>query len=103
MRELSHFYGQLQGKFDSTPYVVVTAEHMVKDQKHDAATTWVEEATADSFKVCLRELQDFDGLHSKIYIVSRNNISDINSVAKKRTTMPTAVSGREYFSHALDK
>ena len=64
-----------QGKFTSPPQILVTAEHMVKDQKHDAATSWIEEVTPTSFKVCLRELQDFDGLHSKIYVVSRQRES----------------------------
>ena len=31
---------------------------------------WVEELTEDSFKICLREVKIFDGLHKGIAIVS---------------------------------
>ena len=35
---------------------------------------WVEELTEDSFKICLREVKIFDGLHRGITIVSRVKI-----------------------------
>ena len=35
---------------------------------------WVEELTEDSFKICLREVKIFDGLHKGITIVSRVKI-----------------------------
>ena len=35
---------------------------------------WVEELTEDSFKICLREVKIFDGLHKGITIVSRDKI-----------------------------
>jgi hypothetical protein len=49
--------------------VVVAAQHGVLGQKHDAATTWVEDVTNTSFRICLRELQDFDGLHRDVSVV----------------------------------
>ena len=58
-----------QGKFASTPTVLVTAEHMSADFKHDAASLWVENATSSSFYICLRELQNYDGLHEDIFVV----------------------------------
>ena len=47
----------------------MTAEHMNIDLKHDAATVWVEDVFTSSFRICLRELQDFDGLHENIRVV----------------------------------
>ena len=32
---------------------------------------WVEDLTEDSFKICLREVKIFDGLHKGITIVSK--------------------------------
>ncbi|CAH3159390.1 unnamed protein product, partial [Porites evermanni] len=56
------------GKFASSPTVLVTAEHMSADFKHDAASLWVENATSSSFYICLRELQNYDGLHEDIFV-----------------------------------
>ncbi|CAH3131419.1 unnamed protein product, partial [Porites lobata] len=57
-----------KGKFASTPAVLVTAEHISADFKHDAASLWVENATSSSFYICLRELQNYDGLHEDIFV-----------------------------------
>lgn len=61
----------LQGKFTERPYIVATAEHMSVDLKHDAATVWVEDISTSYFRICLRELQDFDGLHENIRVVRK--------------------------------
>ena len=53
----------------STPTVLVTAEHISADFKHDAASLWVENATSSSFYICLRELQNYDGVHEDIFVV----------------------------------
>ena len=53
----------------STPTVLVTAVHISADFKHDAASLWVENATSSSFYICLRELQNYDGLHEDIFVV----------------------------------
>ncbi|XP_078374649.1 uncharacterized protein LOC144658168 [Oculina patagonica] len=55
-------------KFTEPPSIIVTAEHMNTDLKHDAATVWVEDVSTSSFRICLRELQDFDGLHENIRV-----------------------------------
>lgn len=57
-----------QGKFDSSPTVLVTANHVSTSNKHDAASLWVENATSSSFLICLRELQNYDGLHEDIFV-----------------------------------
>lgn len=54
--------------FASTPYVLVTAEHAWPDQKHDAASVWVENIELNKFKVCSREMQNFDGQQKKISV-----------------------------------
>ena len=53
-----------------SPHVLVTAEHTVVGQKHDAATVWVEDVNRNTFKICSREMQNFDGLHEDIRLVS---------------------------------
>ncbi|XP_022806681.1 uncharacterized protein LOC111343760 isoform X1 [Stylophora pistillata] len=55
-------------KFKSTPVVLVTAEHLRTGIEYDAALIWTEDATKDSFKVCLREMQNFDGKHEDINV-----------------------------------
>ncbi|XP_067041439.1 uncharacterized protein [Acropora muricata] len=57
-----------QGKFSTTPTVLVTANHVSTSNKHDAASLWVENATSSSFLICLRELQNYDGLHEDIFV-----------------------------------
>ncbi|XP_020916653.2 uncharacterized protein LOC110254042 [Exaiptasia diaphana] len=52
--------------FPSVPHVFVTAHHNVLDNKHDAATVWVEEITTNDFIVCMREARTFDGRHKDI-------------------------------------
>ena len=64
-----HFFFH-QGKFVIAPVVLVTAEHHQAGLKRNAAIIWTEDVTRISFKVCLRELQNFDGAHKDIYVVS---------------------------------
>ena len=69
-----------QGKFKSAPTVLVSAEHEKRGVKHDASSVWVEDATTTSFKICIRELQNFDGAHQSIHIVSSLQLFMVNSV-----------------------
>ena len=48
----------------------MTAKHHRKGLKHDAASVWLEDVSAASFKICLRELQNFAGVHEEISVVS---------------------------------
>ncbi|KAK3740263.1 hypothetical protein QZH41_017827, partial [Actinostola sp. cb2023] len=57
-----------EGKFAGKPNIIAAAQHGVLGQKHDAATTWVEDVTNTTFRVCLRELQNFDGLHQNVKV-----------------------------------
>ena len=49
--------------------VLVTSEHLRTGKVYEAALIWIEDATKDSFKVCLREMQNFDGKHEDIHVV----------------------------------
>lgn len=60
----------LQGKFYSAPTVLVSAGHETRGVKHDASSVWVEDLMTTSFKICVRELQNFDGAHQGIHVVS---------------------------------
>ncbi|PFX13619.1 RNA-directed DNA polymerase from mobile element jockey [Stylophora pistillata] len=55
-------------KFKSIPTVFVTTDHERRGVKHDASTVWVEDLTTTSFKICVRELQNFDGAHESIHV-----------------------------------
>ncbi|KAL9962235.1 hypothetical protein ACROYT_G031317 [Oculina patagonica] len=55
-------------KFTEAPIVLVTSEHIRIGKEYDAALMWTEDVTKDSFKVCLRELQNFDGKHEDINV-----------------------------------
>ena len=48
----------------------VTAAHYRAGLKRDAASVWIEDVTQSSFKVCLRELQNYAGSHDDVYAVS---------------------------------
>ena len=52
------------------PTVLVSAEHERRGVKHDASSVWVEDLATTSFKICIRELQNFDGAHQNIHVVS---------------------------------
>ncbi|XP_067020360.1 uncharacterized protein [Acropora muricata] len=56
------------GKFKTAPTVLVSAEHEKRDIKHDASTIWIEDVSKTSFRICIRELQNFDGAHKGIHI-----------------------------------
>ena len=64
------FGAVFQGKFLFKPSVLVTAEHQRSGLKRDAASLWIEDATQSSFKICLRELQNYAGSHENISVVS---------------------------------
>ena len=49
--------------------VLVTSEHLKTGKEYDAALIWTEDVTKDSLKVCLREMQNFDGRHEDISVV----------------------------------
>jgi len=59
-----------QDKFAEAPVVLVTSEHLRTGKEYDAALIWTEDVTKDSFKACLREMQNFDGKHDDISVVS---------------------------------
>ena len=59
-----------QETYSNPPTVFVTAKHHGKGLKHDAASVWLEDVSAASFKICLRELQNFAGVHEEISVVS---------------------------------
>ena len=50
--------------------MLVSAEHERRGVKHDASSVWIEDVTTTSFKICIRELQNFDGAHQSIHVVS---------------------------------
>ena len=62
-------FQSLQNKFKETPIVLVTAEHLRTGKEYDASLIWTEDPNKDSFKVCLREMQNFDGKHEDIAVV----------------------------------
>jgi len=55
-------------KFGEAPVVLVTSEHLRTGKEYDAALIWTEDVTKDSFKACLREMQNFDGKHDDINV-----------------------------------
>ncbi|CAH3175995.1 unnamed protein product [Porites lobata] len=54
--------------FATPPIVLATPSHQFPKRPQDAMAVWVEELTEDSFKICLREVKIFDGLHKGITI-----------------------------------
>ncbi|XP_065840674.1 uncharacterized protein [Oscarella lobularis] len=54
--------------FSTVPHVLVSIEHGLNKLKHDAASIWLDSVSVDSFTVCVRELQNFDGLHQHVFI-----------------------------------
>lgn len=56
--------------FAATPYVYVTPVHSIIRIKQDAASIWAEDVTKSGFKICIRELKNFDGIHKSISVVS---------------------------------
>ena len=60
----------IKGKFLVIPSVFVTATHHHAGLKRDAASVWIEDVTQSSFKVCLRELQNYAGSHEDVHVVS---------------------------------
>ena len=63
-------FSSMQGRFSVIPSVFVTAAHYRLGLKRDAASVWIEDVTQSSFKVCLRELQNYAGSHDDVYTVS---------------------------------
>ena len=46
----------------------VTVAHHHAGLKRDAASIWLEDISLSSFKLCLRELQNYAGSHEDIYV-----------------------------------
>ena len=60
----------------------MTAEHLRTGREYDASLIWTEDPNKDSFKVCLREMQNFDGKHEDITVVCFKNHIVIKSRIK---------------------
>ena len=61
-------------RFATPPIVLATASHQFPERPQDAMAVWVKDLTEDGFKICLREVKMFDGLHKGITIVSKVKI-----------------------------
>ena len=59
----------LQGKYSKPPTIFATAEHYRSRLRHDVTSVWLEDVTATSFKIFLRELQNFAGVYEDISVV----------------------------------
>ena len=61
----------------------VTVAHHHAGLKSDAASIWLEDISLSSFKLCLRELQNYAGSHEDIYVVCSccSCLSDIHVLA----------------------
>ena len=70
------------------PVVLVTSEHLRTGKEYDAALIWTEDVTKDSFKVCLRELQNFDGKHEDINVVCDQKSKQFRINNMKKVTVP---------------
>ena len=70
----SHVFFPYLKRFATPPIVLATPSHQFPERPQDAMAVWVEGLTEDSFKICLREVKIFDGIHKGITIVSRVKI-----------------------------
>ncbi|KAM7430200.1 hypothetical protein ABFA07_019055 [Porites harrisoni] len=84
------------GKYTTSPTIFVTAEHHRAHLRHDAATVWLENASARSFKICIRELQNFAGVHDDISVnwlafksIHRPLFSEHNDVNFQNRNVPS--------------
>ena len=67
--------------------MLLTAKHAALKRKRDSATLWTEDITKTSFKICIRELQNFDGKHKDISVVSRSFLNLALSLGVFKVTM----------------
>lgn len=81
LRFLSFFI--FQGKFLVKPSVFVTAEHHHSGLRRDAASVWVEDVAKSSFKVCLRELENYAGSHEDLFVVSVSYTSFVTVILSR--------------------
>ncbi|XP_078381906.1 uncharacterized protein LOC144664627 isoform X3 [Oculina patagonica] len=84
------------GKYSSSPTIFATADHHRSRLKHDAASVWLEDVSASSFKICLRELQNFAGAHDDISVnwlafesLHRPLFSEHNEVNFQNNALPS--------------
>ncbi|XP_066023879.1 uncharacterized protein [Pocillopora verrucosa] len=91
------------GKFFVAPSVFVTAAHHHAGLKRDAASVWIEDVTQSSFKVCLRELQNYAGSHEDVYVkwlafssLQKPLFSEHSSVYFANSQSPSAGHNRAY-------
>ncbi|KAL9963348.1 hypothetical protein ACROYT_G032545 [Oculina patagonica] len=84
-----------KGKYSSSPTIFATAEHRRSRLKHDATSVWLEDVSASSFKICLRELQNFAGVHNDISVswlafesLHRPLFSEHNDVSFQNNALP---------------
>ena len=65
----SNVFSHGRYKVPEQPSVFITAAHHRAGLKRDAASVWLEDISLSSFKICLRELQNYAGSHEDISVV----------------------------------
>ncbi|XP_078382508.1 uncharacterized protein LOC144665195 isoform X2 [Oculina patagonica] len=86
------------GKYSRSPKIFATSEHHRSGLKHDAASVWLEDVSASSFKICLRELQNFAGVHDDISVnwlafesLHRPLFSEQNDISFQNNVLPSKI------------
>ena len=97
---LTFYVIERQDKFKESPVVLVTSEHLRTDKEYDAALIWTEDVSKDSFKVCLRELQNFDGKHEDISVVCDQKIYSLSIKAIADTPEAYQLSPQKFRAHS---
>ena len=81
----SSFFFPYLKRVATPPIVLATASHQFPERPQDAMAVWVEELTEDSFKICLKEVKTFDGLHKGITTVSEAKILFLKTCIQLRS------------------
>jgi len=59
-----------QQRLKPAPEVFVTPIHRFPQERKNAASVWTEDASSSGFKIFLREVTNFSGVHKHIRVVS---------------------------------
>jgi hypothetical protein len=56
--------------FYTTPKILLSVQHSGSTERKDVMSFWAEDVTEIHFRVCVREMVSFSGIHDNLYLVS---------------------------------
>ncbi|XP_028415977.1 uncharacterized protein LOC114539542 [Dendronephthya gigantea] len=89
--------------FSAPPKIFLSVRHSGNTKRKDVMTSWTEDVTENHFRVCLREMVSFSGIHQNLYVdwvamenTFSRNMTDLDSIGFLNMNQPSSQDNYAY-------